>query len=199
MNITMSRDADLFDEIRFVDSLMHYWPAKAALAVLITLMISGFHLLEGWLNIEPLFRVRPVLVQGVTFAFIVEFSMRMLRAAMRAWGEGVTLAGRLSHMGDRLKTALLDRMSLYGVMIVFVTFSVVGKNMAAETVFEGPADTLMTLVYLSMLIILGLDAMQSIFGSAERGDDFLRRLTATFEAIKERSADPLQNDYEDTL
>lgn len=199
MKFTMSRDADLFDEIRFVDSVMHYWPVKAALAVLITLLVSGFHLLEGWLNIEPLFEVRPILVQGVTFAFVVEFTMRMLRASVRAWANGGTLAERLSHMGDRLKTALLDRMSLYGVMVIFVTFSVVGKNMAAQTVFEGPADTLMTLVYLSMLIILGLDAMQSIFGSAERGDDFLRRLTATFDAIKKRSADPLQNDYDDKL
>lgn len=189
-----SRSPDLFDEIRFVDSLMHFRSAKALITVVLALLWGAAEGIEYWLNLDKLFQVRRVLIQGIALGFAIEFVLRMARAIANGFSGDTHVAGRIGRAADRFKTALLDRMVLYGVMALFIMFAIMARNMSRGSVFEVPAETLMTLVFLSILVILAIDGAQSLFGRADRTDDFLQRLAATIEAIKSRSTDPLTNE-----
>jgi hypothetical protein len=189
-----SRSSDLFDEIRFVDSLMHFRSAKALITVVLTLLVGVVEGVEYWLNLDKLFQVRRVLIQGIALGFAIEFVLRMVRAIANGLSGSTHGVGPIGRAADRFKTALLDRMALYGVMALFIMFAIMARNMSRGSVFEVPAETLMTLVFLSILVILAIDGAQSLFGTTDRTDDFLQRLAATIEAIKNRSTDPLTNE-----
>lgn len=185
---------DLCEDIRFVDSIMHFWHVKASLVLVALLLLSGAERAAEWLDLSDLFQVRRVLVQGVALGFLVEFALRLFRAAQAGWRRADTLRDKASRAVDRAKTAVLDRLALYAVLAITMTFAVAAKNMAVGTWLEEPARQLVPIVFLSMLVILGIDAAQSLLGSRDRTDDFLRRLAATWAAIKKRNVDPLLRD-----
>lgn len=191
MTTDAAHQSDLLEDIRFVDSIMHLWHIKASLAIAAFLLVSGAEWAAEWLDLRELFSVRRVLVQGAAFGFTVEFVLRVLRAAQCGWTRAEMLRNKISRAVSRAKTAILDRLALYAVLCIMLTFSIAAKNMAVGTWLEEPTAAFVTLVFLGMLVILGIDAAQSAFGSRDQTDDFLRRLAGTWEAIKEQSVDPI--------